>query len=117
MDTFSVNDLLTSAWKTIEPRLLILLVMTVIDFLFGTILALVAKKFQWSYLANYLNTDILPILAWMAAALIGAFPVAILPDGALPIMADVIYATVFIKLSASVVGHFQKVGVLKEDHG
>jgi hypothetical protein len=53
----------------------------------------------------------------MAAALVGAFPASIVPEGALPIVADVIYATVFIKLSASVVGHFQKIGVLKQENG
>ncbi len=100
-------------WALIEPRLIVLLVLTVFDFLFGTILAIIAKEFKWDYLLHYLNTCILPILAWMAIAFISTVPGEYIPPGALPIFEAAVYATVFLSILASLVGHFQKIGVLR----
>ena len=104
---------LPEIWAIIEPRLIVLLVLTLFDFLFGVILSLVAKDFKWEYLLHYLNTDILPILAWMAIAVVGKIPAEFIPNGTLPIFSDAVYATVFLAMLASLIGHFQKIGVLR----
>ena len=104
---------LSEIWAVIEPRLIVLLVLTVFDFLFGVILSLIAKDFKWDYLLHYLNTDILPILAWMAIAVVGKIPAEFIPSGTLPIISDAVYATVFLAILASLVGHFQKIGVMR----
>ncbi|OGO26439.1 MAG: hypothetical protein A2136_05550 [Chloroflexi bacterium RBG_16_54_11] len=104
-------------WALIEPRLVVLLVLTVFDFLFGTILAIIAKEFKWDYLLHYLNSDILPILAWMAVAFISTIPAEFIPQGALPIFEVAVYTTVFLSIVASLIGHFQKIGVLKRVGG
>ncbi len=99
-------------WAVIEPRLVVLLILTIFDFIFGVILAVIAKTFQWDYLMHYLETDILPILAWVAIVMISQIPAEFIPSGALPLFEYGIYATVFLSIAASLVGHFQKIGVL-----
>jgi|GEM_PF-3083705 len=99
-------------WAVIEPRLVVLLILTIFDFLFGVILAVIAKTFQWDYLMHYLETDILPILAWIAIVVISQIPAEFIPSGALPLFEYGVYATVFLSNVASLVGHFQKIGVL-----
>lgn len=100
-------------WALLEPRLIVLLVLTVFDFLFGTILSVIAKKFKWGYLTHYLVTDILPILAWMAIVFISTIPAAYIPPGALPIFEAAVYVTVFLSITTSLIGHFQSIGVMR----
>jgi hypothetical protein len=99
-------------WAIIEPRLIVLLILTIFDFLFGVILAVVSREFKWDYLMHYLNTDILPILVWMAVVVISQIPDEFIPAGALPVFEYGIYATVFLSITASLFGHFKKIGVL-----
>ncbi len=101
-----------AVWAVIEPRLLVLLILTIFDFLFGVILAVIAKTFQWDYLMHYLETDILPIFAWVAIVVISQIPAEFIPSGALPLFEYGVYVTVFLSIAASLVGHFQKIGVL-----
>jgi hypothetical protein len=103
---------LSEIWAVIEGRLVVLLILTVFDLLFGVILSLIAKDFKWEFLLHYLNTDILPILAWMATAVIGQIPAEFIPKETLPIFEYAVYATVFLSIAASLYGHFQKIGVL-----
>jgi hypothetical protein len=102
-------------WAVIERRLVVLLILTLFDFLFGVILSLIDKTFKWDYLMHYLNSDILPILAWVAIVVISQIPAEFIPSGALPLFEYGVYATVFLSIAASLVGHFQKIGVLSGD--
>lgn len=104
---------LPEIWKVIEPRLVVLLVLTVFDFLFGVILALIAKEFKWDYLLHYLNSDILPILAWVAIAVISTIPPEFLPPSVLPIIEYSVYVTVFLSIFYSLIEHFKKIGVMR----
>lgn len=99
-------------WTMIQPRLVVLLVLTVFDFLFGVILSLIGKDFKWEYLLHYLNTDILPILAWIAVFVICQIPAEFIPGGALPIFEYGVYATVFLSIAASLFEHFKTIGIL-----
>lgn len=99
-------------WAMIQPRLVVLLILTVFDFLFGVILSLIGKDFKWEYLLHYLNTDILPILAWMAMVVITQIPAEFVPGGALPIFEYGVYATVFLSIAASLFEHFKTIGVM-----
>ncbi len=114
-DVASAFPDLPAIWAVIEPRLIVLLVLTLFDFLFGVILSIIAKDFKWEYLLHYLNTDILPILAWMAFAVMGTIPAEFLPQGILPIVADGVYATVSLAILASLYGHFKTIGVLSAE--
>ena len=106
-------------WGAIFPRLVVLLVLTIFDFLFGVILAILGKTFKWDYLLHYLNTDILPILAWMACVVISQIPLEFIPaaaqkffSGAMPIFEYGVYTTVFLSIVASLFESFGKIGVL-----
>ena len=99
-------------WSVIMHRLVALLVLTMFDFLFGVILAVIGKVFKWDYLLHYLNTDILPILAWMAIVVITQIPEQFIPTGALPLFEWGVYTTVFLSIVASLFESFKKIGVL-----
>lgn len=101
-------------WSVIYPRLVVLLILTLFDFLFGVILSVIAKEFKWDYLLHYLETDILPILAWMAIVVISLVPTEFIPAGALPIFEYGVYATVFLSISASLYEQFKKIGVITD---
>lgn len=100
-------------WALIIPRLTVLLILTVFDFLFGVVLAIIAKEFKWDYLIHYLNTDILPILAWVAILVICQIPAEFIPAGALPVFEYGVYVTVFLSIVASLFESFKKIGVLR----
>ena len=94
------------------PPLVVFLILTVFDFLFGVILAIIARSLKWDYLLHYLNTDILPILAWMAIVVITKIPEQWIPTGALPVFEVGVYATFFLSIAASLFEQFKKIGVL-----
>ena len=101
-------------WSVIMPRLVVLLILTVFDFLFGVILAVIGKVFKWDYLLHYLNTDILPILAWMAIVVITQIPEQFIPTGALPLFEWGVYTTVFLSIVASLFESFKQIGVITQ---
>ncbi len=104
---------LAELWGAIYPRLVVLLILTLFDFLFGVVLALIGKVFKWDYLLHYLNTDILPILAWMAIVIITKIPEEMIPTGALPLFEWGVYTTVFLSIVASLFESFKLIGVLR----
>jgi len=111
----NLGEVFTNAWQGMETQLFILLALTVVDVVFGITLAVIGRNFKWDYLTNYLQSDFLPIIAWMAVAVLGAFPLPKVADVVLPWGSEAVYATVFLKLAASVLGHFQKIGVIKQN--
>jgi hypothetical protein len=99
-------------WGVVEGKLIVLLILTLLDLLFGILLAVRQKRFEWAKLTGYLDSDIFPILAWMAAEVIGAIPVGLIPEEGMMILPQIVYGTVFLKILASVAGHMSAIGVL-----
>lgn len=104
-------DLIVTA---LSGKLFTLLILMFMDFLFGVIVALVKKVFKWDYLTNYLVTGFLPIVGWLAIGIIGFIPDQYIPASASMVAETVVYATVFLKLLASFLGHMADIGVLTE---
>lgn len=96
----------------ISNQLYVLLGLTVIDFVFGVILALRQKRFQWSKIAGYIDSDILPILGWVVISAIRMIPADYVPLNLDAILPAGVYVTVFLKIFASVASHLAAVGVL-----
>jgi hypothetical protein len=114
METTFVFDL-PALWAAISGKLLVLAVLTLLDFLLGTIISVVKKDFKLEYLMHYVNSDILPILGWLAVTVIVAIPQALTPEGVvLPIVEAGVYATVFLGILASVLGHLSSIGILQQ---
>ena len=92
-------------WLSISNYFYVLIGLTVIDFVYGTIIALVQKRFAWDKLTGYLTSDVLPILAWLVSAFLAAIPAEFIPGGVAVAVPGVIYATVFLRIFASIMGH------------
>lgn len=113
-----MSDYFVAAWAAIQAKLVILAILTLIDVIVGVIVSLVKKDFKLEYLYHYLQTDVLPIFAWIGVVLISLIPSNLLPSGAtIPIVPDVVYGTVFLSILASVLGSFSSAGVLTELFG
>lgn len=111
-----MNEFFATVWNIIEGRLLVLALLTALDLVFGVIVSFIQKEFKWECLYHYLDTDVLPIFAWIGVVLITNIPAELIPIGfTIPIVADVVYATVFLSILGSLVGSFGKLGVLKEE--
>jgi len=113
---------LSVIWATIFPLLMVLLLLTFFDFLIGVIIALVSKTFKGEYLLHYVNTDILPILAWLVMAILSFIPKELLPEGSLPplvgasltVFAYGMYSTVVYSILKSLFDSFKEIGVLSD---
>jgi hypothetical protein len=111
--TMSTFPAISTIWTAIEPGLLVLFILTIIDTLFGVVLSVIDKTFKWEYLTHYLNTDIMPTLAWVAIAVIGFIPQELLPAQTMPIFATTVYATVVLSILGSLYEHFKTIGVMR----
>ncbi|MCJ7761376.1 hypothetical protein MUP59_09595 [Candidatus Bathyarchaeota archaeon] len=107
-----MNEYLTALWASLDGKLIILALLTVIDFLFGIVMSFVKKEFKWEYLMHYLNSDVLPIFGWVGIVLVTSIPGQFVPEGALLIGTDVVYGTVFLGILASILGSIAEMGVL-----
>lgn len=96
----------------VQGKLIVLLFLTLLDLLFGVILALRRGEFKWGKLVGYLDSDILPILAWLAVEGMALIPGELIPAGAELFAPQIVYATVFIAILASVAGHLSAFGLL-----
>lgn len=112
MQTTVVFDI-PAMWAAISGKLLVLAVLTAIDFLMGTIIAIVKKKFKMEYLMHVLESDLLPILGWLAVFIITSIPTSFIPPGVLlPIAEVTVYGIVFLGILASVLAHLADIGIL-----
>lgn len=113
-----MNAYFLAVWTIVQPRILVLAILMLIDVLLGIIIALIKKEFKWDKLTSYLNTDVLPIIGWVAVVLITCIPADLIPSGfTIPIVADIVYGTVFIKILASVLKSLADAGVLTSFFG
>lgn len=113
METQLVFDL-PAMWAAVQGKLLVLAILTLLDLLLGVTISVVKKEFKLEYIMHYVNSDVLPILGWLAVFVLASIPAAFLPSGAaLPIVEGVVYATVFLGILASLLGHLANIGILQ----
>lgn len=104
---------LTQLWAALDGRLIVLAVLTLVDFILGVIVSLfVLKDFKWERLNHYLLTDVLPIFAWIGVVVVANIPAEFVPSGIILVIPDAVYATVFIGILASILGSVKEMGVL-----
>jgi hypothetical protein len=113
-----MNNYFVAVWMAIQAKILILTIMIVLDVLLGIILALIKKVFNWEKLTSYLSSDVLPVIGWLVVVMITLFPKELLPGGiTIPLVADVVYATVFLKILASLLKSLADAGILTDLFG
>lgn len=109
-----MNEFLLAIWTAIQAKLIVLAVLMGLDFILGVVVAIVLKEFDWQKLDHYLLTDFLPILGWIVVVIITSIPKDLIPGGfQLPVVADVVYGTVFVAILTSILENLAKAGVLK----
>lgn len=82
------------------------------DLIFGIIVSLKQKRFDWNYLPQFLLSDGAWILAWFFAEGLLYFFKDIFPSALLNVIGAGLYLPVAGKIGASVLGHFSALGVL-----
>lgn len=97
-----------------------LIIVALLDLLFGVLLSVIRKRFTWERLTDYLVSNGLPILAWLIAEFVLLMPAELVPEGlgfALDGIGWVIYSTIMLKILASLFGHFASLGLLTNAFG
>lgn len=108
---------LTDLWKALDGRLVVLVVLTVLDLVFGVIASLVKKEFKWVYLNHFLLTDVIPIFVWIGVVIMSLIPVEFVPSGVVMLIPYAVYVSVFIGILASILGSIKELGVMSETLG
>jgi hypothetical protein len=113
----TANEYWTLYVNAVGGKAIALGIVILLDFIFGTILALRQGRFEWVKLAGYLDSDIIPALVWLAVEILALIPTNIVPQGVITYVPIAVFSTVFIKVTASLFGHFAAFGVLTNPMG
>lgn len=107
-----MNEIFNAFVAAVSGKLIALHALTFVDLIFGISLAVRQERFEWGKLTGYLDSNILPTFAWLAVEGIALIPADMIPGQADLFIPQVVYGTVFLKILASVAGHFSAIGVL-----
>ena len=94
----------------------VLIGLVLVDLLVAVAISLAGKTFSWSKFLQYLKQNILAyVIVWAAlAGIVKGFTYLDVNDtviASLAILVDVVYATVYARVSQSIFGHLSKLGV------
>lgn len=95
----------------VGDQLVVLLGLTILDFIFGTIAAFKARTFQLEKLGGIVESGFLPILGWFGVVVIAAIPQQLVPSEFLVATPDFVYGLVFIRVAGSILGSIASFGV------
>lgn len=110
-----LEEIFNTFITAVSGRLEVLFVLAVIDLFLATFIAIVKKEFKLEKLPEFLISDGVPIVGWLAAELLLAIPPYFIPEGfVLPVLGYVVYATVFAKIAGSILGSIASTGVLTQ---
>lgn len=111
LDTF-----LDAFWGGVQSGLVWLISLTLIDLVLGSYLAFRQGRFDLSKLPGFVDSDIVPILIWLATEIFPFLPQEVIPSDAsyLTGLSKVVFTAVFVKISASVLSHLSAFGVFSD---
>jgi len=110
-----MNEYFIMLWSLLSGGLYVLGGLTLIDFLLGTIFALIKKEFKWEYMMHFLTSDLLPIFGWVVVVVLTTIPAGLTPPGgALPVTSGFVYGIVFLGIMGSILGSLADFGVLQK---
>lgn len=108
-----MNAYFTAVLAAIGSKIGFALVLVVADVILGTAVAIARREFKLERLTDYLQSDGLPLLGWIAAEFINQIPMEFLPPQLQAAIFNGVYATVMAVIGGSVLSHFAAIGVLK----
>ena len=103
-----------SYWMAISVPLQVLLILTGLDIVFGILIAILQKRFEWQKVAGFMTTDIPYILVWMAMALLSQLPSEYLPQAITDYGPKAAYAFASVAIGGSFVAHLAALGMLSK---
>jgi hypothetical protein len=106
-----ISAILAAFWGRVEIQLYVAIFMTLLDLIFGVILAVRQKRFSWDHLNDYLDKNIIPILIWLAVAALSMLPTQTIPDGITFLAPEVVYYGILAHIGQSLLSHFSAFGV------
>lgn len=92
-------------------QLVVLLILTLVDLLFGVIAAIKARTFKLEKMAGVMTSDLLPILGWIGIVIIAAIPQDLIPANFVGYAPTGAYGLVFIKIVGSILGSVASFGL------
>ena len=95
----------------VGDQLLVLLVLSLIDLVFGVLAALRAGNFKLEKLAGVLESDLFPIIGWLGVVAIAAIPQDLVPSNYVGYLPEGAYGLVFIKIAGSILGSVSSFGL------
>jgi hypothetical protein len=101
-------------WAEIAVPLQVLLILTGLDVVFGILVAVLQKRFEWQKVAGFMTTDIPYVLVWMATALLGQLPPEYLPQVITDYGPKAAYAFTSVAIGGSFVAHLAALGMLSK---
>jgi hypothetical protein len=111
-----MTEYFTMLWTLLQGGLIALTALTVIDVIFGILVALFIKKdFKWVYLNHFMTSDVMPILGWVAVVIITTIPAV--PTEIMPVVSGTVYTFVLLSIVASVLESFSAIGILTNTLG
>jgi hypothetical protein len=106
------SENLLAFWQSVQNQVLFLLALVVLDVLFGIYVAFRQKRFELEKLAGYIDSDLIPILVWLAVSFITSFFGQVIPEAFELVAPNAVYVTVVLKIGGSLLGHWSALGVL-----
>lgn len=101
-------------WEAVKGGLAVLALLTVIDIVFGVIEAVIHKKFEWQALMHFVQTDLLPILAWLVIVLLKLIPEVLLPKGyTIPVVSELYYGGLVLSIFGSIFKSWAELGIME----
>ena len=100
--------------QTFVDQFMILIYLSLIDIVFGTILALVNKKFDWAKFGGFFKSDGIPVLGFVVVKMLMAIPAEMVPEGLLNGISSFAYIAAFAMIAASILKNVGETGVLSK---
>ena len=97
----------------VGPQLVILVILMLLDLVFGVIVAIRQKVFEFAKVADFLLTNMPKVVFWLAVAFIEPVILAVLPNfaGALGYTSEGVFGVLALAFLGSIANHAAALGV------
>lgn len=112
-----LDQIFLAFWAAVVGPLQVLAILVGADIVLGIVRAFASGTFELERVADFFVSDGVPIIGWLVGALIFTIPSHYFPDAGFEAFASIgektLYAAVFLKIFASVMGHLASFGLLQ----
>lgn len=112
-----MDNFINLNWQSVLNGLLVLVIVLVLDLIFGVILSLSKKTFTWAKLAQFTSTNLPKIFAWLVVKLLSGLPADLIPKDYAFLFtgfATLVYLTIMLSFLGSIFGKLRDAGVMPD---